>query len=109
MSDASDGVGPFSTGSGTWPGISKLIEECGEVVQVAGKLIGAGAGANVNHRNGTDMHHRLDQELGVPLAAVDFVVSHALPMTSCSKVIFKRRDEKLALFNQWHEQATAAR
>lgn len=29
----------FSIGSKRWPGISKLIEECGEVLQIAGKLM----------------------------------------------------------------------
>lgn len=32
--------GDFSIGGTLWPGLSKLIEECGEVLQVGGKLIG---------------------------------------------------------------------
>lgn len=36
------GDGSFSLGSRTWPGLSKLVEECGEVLQIAGKIMGTG-------------------------------------------------------------------
>ena len=32
----------FAIGDKKWPGISKLVEEAGEVTQVAGKLMGSG-------------------------------------------------------------------
>lgn len=34
--------GPFSIGSTTWPGVSRVLEELGELGQVLGKLIGSG-------------------------------------------------------------------
>jgi len=33
------GSGDFSIGSAVWPGVSKVIEEMGELQQVLGKLI----------------------------------------------------------------------
>lgn len=40
MSDfRAPGDGSFGLGSRTWPGMSKLVEECGEVLQIAGKLM----------------------------------------------------------------------
>ena len=32
-------AGPYSIGSDVWPGLSKLAEESGEVVQVIGKIV----------------------------------------------------------------------
>ena len=55
------GSGDFSIGSDVWSGISKLIEEAGEVTQVCGKLI-AIAGAS-EHWDGTDLRERLEDEI----------------------------------------------
>lgn len=96
---SNEGSGDFSIGSNLWPGISKLIEECGEVQQVAGKLI-ASHGA-VNHWDGTNLKERLESELGDLQAAIQFVVRHnALDVVA----IEKRRIEKLMLFEKWHEE-----
>ena len=88
----------FHIGAAEWPGISKLIEESGEVQQVCGKLI-ASEGKK-EHWDGTDLKCRLEEELGDLLAAIDFV------MTECGlsddRILF-RCQEKTALFRKWHD------
>lgn len=65
-------AGPFSIGSALWPGISKLVEEAGEVTQVCGKLIGSGG--DINHWDGTNLKERLEDEIGDLIAACMFVI-----------------------------------
>lgn len=91
--------GPYSIGSDTWPGISKLIEECGEVVQVCGKILGTGG--KVEHWDGTKLDERLASELGDLLAALRFV---ALRCGLDRRAVEHRAAEKQALFQRWHEE-----
>lgn len=96
---ANDNEGPFSIGSDTWPGISKLIEECGEVVQIAGKLIATGG--RTDHWSGLDLGCELETEIGDLLGAIDFVRQHNGHLIR-NHVIEARRDEKRQLFDDWH-------
>lgn len=91
----------FFIGADDWSGIAKLMEEAGEVVQVCGKLI-AISGAS-NHWDGSNLHVRLEEELGDLLAAISFVIGENLDKLSPS-AIENRRREKLTLFDEW--QAT---
>lgn len=87
----------FAIGSKTWPGISKLVEELGEVAQVAGKLIATGG--RPGHWDGTDLRTRLEDELADLSAAIAFVISqNALDTTR----IADRRGAKLRQFEDWH-------
>ncbi len=87
----------FSIGSDRWPGLSKLIEEAGEVLQVAGKVIAA-RGA-VLHWDGSNLRRRLEDELADMTAATQFFIeTNNLDWPA----IRKRADEKLALFRTWH-------
>jgi hypothetical protein len=57
----------FSIGGKKWPGLSKLIEECGEVMQIAGNRVssadgGSGQGVSVNADDRDD-----DDEVGLPV------------------------------------------
>ena len=107
------GSGDFSIGGRLWPGLSKLIEECGEagdilpelillkmlgrIQQVAGKVIGNEG--RPDHWDGSNLPVRLTEELGDLLAAIDFTVEmNHLPRLP----LMQRRREKLALFHQWH-------
>jgi NTP pyrophosphatase (non-canonical NTP hydrolase) len=82
-------------------GLSKLIEECGEVLQVAGKIQGAG-GIDVRHWDEVvvkqTLRERLEDEIGDLLAAINFVVDKN--RLSLSK-IQARRDCKLDQFQTW--------
>lgn len=92
------GSGDFSIGSDRWPGLSKLIEEMGEVQQVVGKLIATGGEAK--HWDGTDLRDRLQEELGDLLGAIAFVEDH------CGLdqwAIAERALRKRRLFDKWHE------
>lgn len=89
----------FYIGATDWPGLSKLIEEAGEVIQVAGKLIGTDG--VVSHWDGSELRERLTEEMADLLAAITFVADRE------KLQIIDRAAKKLALFNEWHVQQTA--
>jgi NTP pyrophosphatase (non-canonical NTP hydrolase) len=95
----------FAIGSRRWPGLSKLSEECGEVVQVIGKLMGTGG--EPAHWDGSDLRLRLTEELADVLAACDFVAmtnGYALDEAA----IAERRIAKLQQFLEWHREQGGA-
>lgn len=96
------GSGDFSIGSDRWPGIAKLLEECNEVGQVCGKLIGSHG--EVMHWDGTNLKVRLEEEIGDVLAAVAFVTKHCQLDVAA---VVDRRDTKLDRFESWHRAPIA--
>lgn len=93
-------AGPYSIGSVHWPGLSKLIEEAGEVQQVAGKILGTGG--RTDHWDGSDLRERLIEEMADLRAACAFVASlNGLD----EEAIAQRERKKLAQFMQWHQGA----
>jgi NTP pyrophosphatase (non-canonical NTP hydrolase) len=98
--EAVGGSGDFSIGGDLWPGLSKLAEECGEVLQVVGKLIGSRG--REEHWDGTDLRLRLESELADLLAAIAFVVSNN---ELDHGAICRREIEKFLLFEKWHKGA----
>ncbi|OGT55458.1 MAG: hypothetical protein A3E01_09105 [Gammaproteobacteria bacterium RIFCSPHIGHO2_12_FULL_63_22] len=95
--------GDFSIGGSLWPGLSKLIEECGEVLQVGGKLIGSEG--RTDHWSG-DLNQMLVDELGDLLAALRFFMEANNIDTSS---VAARQRRKLAVFWEWHRQGLAVR
>lgn len=91
----------YAIGSTRWPGLSKLIEEAGEVIQVAGKLLATGGA--VDHWDGTNLRDRLIDEVGDLLAAVEFVAQ----ANQIEAEVMARAAEKLHLFRQWHRETIA--
>ncbi len=89
--------GPYSIGSRHWPGLSKLIEEAGEVQQVAGKILGTGG--RVDHWDGSDLRLRLQEEIGDLVAACLFV---AEKNNLDVQAIADRVGVKYARFLSWH-------
>lgn len=88
--------GPYAMGSDHWEGLAKLIEEAGEVVQVAGKLIGTGG--DTHHWDGSDLKVRLEEEIADVVAAARYVVAK----NGLDEVAIQRRvDKKLQLFLAW--------
>ena len=63
-------AGPYEIGSSTWPGLAKLTEEAGELVQVLAKLVGASG--RETYYDGTDLRARLIEECGDLTAAIAF-------------------------------------
>jgi NTP pyrophosphatase (non-canonical NTP hydrolase) len=92
------GAGPYSIGSQHWPGLAKMAEEAGELVQVAMKLIAAGGGSE--HWDGSDVLTRLQDEIADVLAAIDFFTeTNGVPIP---ERFIERRRQKLDLFRRWH-------
>lgn len=89
----------FQLGTSEWPGLAKLAEEAGEVVQVIGKLMATGG--NVAHWEGSDLAERLEEELGDLLAAVEFVIAHNGALNETQ--INARKLRKRQIFETWHE------
>ena len=98
-----DGLGPYAIGQLHWPGISKLIEEAGEVLQVCGKLMGTGG--KVQHWDGTNLKERLEEELGDLVAAARFVGENC---GLDNHRIVEQARRKYDLFSEWHEAALGA-
>lgn len=91
---------PYAIGSTEWPGLSKLAEEAGEVLQVIGKLMGTGG--HPDHWDGSNLRTRLVEELADLAAAVGFVEDHNF--TEGEQREFRDRvAEKQRLFNSWRE------
>lgn len=88
----------YSIGDRQWPGLGKLAEECGEVLQVVGKLVGTG-GAVEHWDGGPPLDDRLEEELGDLLAAIRFVVEKN---GLAAAEVEARAARKLDLFRSWH-------
>jgi len=92
-------AGDFSIGSNVWPGVSKIIEESGELNQVLGKLIATNG--DTEHWDGSDLRGRMIEELGDVMAAIEFLVKvNKLDRGS----VIERASGKLRLFEYWHDQ-----
>ena len=85
-------------------GLGKLAEECGEVIQVVGKLIQYPLHQLIGsfpHPDGTYLRERLEDELADVLAAISFVIEK---LNLRSQTISKRKHEKLELFRKWDKE-----
>lgn len=96
------GNGNFMIGGSVWPGLSKLIEECGEVLQVGGKLMGSAG--DTAHWSG-DLSQMLVEELGDLLAAAGFFMDvNGLDVDA----VLARSVKKRATFEKWHADTLGA-
>jgi NTP pyrophosphatase (non-canonical NTP hydrolase) len=87
----------FAIGDQEWAGISKVIEECGEVLQVIGKLVAVHG--EERHWNSKNLHQDLEDEIADLLAAITFARE-----TNCldGERFDQRVAKKLARFRAWH-------
>jgi len=84
-------------GADKWPGLVKLIEECGEVQRVAAKLLAFPEG--IIPGEDTDWALELLDELADVKAAIEFVMlRNGLPRMRMQR----RLMEKLNQFEEWH-------
>lgn len=90
-------AGPYSIGSDRWPGLAKLAEECGEVIQVIGKIIAANGESA--HWDGSDLRERLEDEIADMRAAAAFLIEYS--GLDRDRVI-SRATDKQAMFEHWH-------
>jgi hypothetical protein len=91
---------PFSIGSTTWPGTTKVIEEAGELLQVLGKLLVTDGTAQ--HWDG-DLEPRIVEEVGDLMAALSYFASENLQHHEVTARIEKKR----VLFRKWHNDERA--
>jgi NTP pyrophosphatase (non-canonical NTP hydrolase) len=95
----------FGIGSPVWPGLAKLIEECGEVIQIAGKIMAYPL--SLEHPDGTqDIPYRLAEELADLQAIIAFVIAkNGMPMGA----MMNRVRYKTERFDYWHHEISHAR
>lgn len=125
--------GPYGIGSDTWPGLAKLIEECGETLQVLGKIIARGGELDHTWTCGPcggsgeqggaypfpcrecdgrgflgsgDLTSRLHEELGDLQAALFFF---SLTNAQVDHIrVGERAGEKIHTYQRWHAERTVA-
>jgi hypothetical protein len=95
------GNGDFSIGSQVWPGVSKLIEEMGELQQVLGKLVGAEGETETKHWDGTHLRARLVEEIADVRAALAFFQVKNLTERDIMDAD-RRCQKKFEIFMEWH-------
>lgn len=88
--------GPFQLGSDVWPGLGKLAEEAGEVVQVIGKIIATGG--RDEYWEDRDLRRDLENELGDLRATILWVMRNN---KLNNERIVARTAHKVGLFTQW--------
>lgn len=102
-SDLSESAGAsvpsMAIGSDVWPGLAKLSEECGELLQVVGKLAAYPSGPHPD--GGRPLPERLADEVADVLAALDYLRAHAAPLVPLSDYMAQRRREKFERFQRW--------
>ena len=99
---AQSGPTPFQFACPRWPGLAKLAEECGEVVQVIGKIIGTGG--TMTFRDGQTIDRsRLVEGIADLEAILGFVAEHAF--TEAEKAASVRRQiQNAARFERWRTE-----
>jgi len=95
----------FAFGDAEWPGVAKLNEEAGELVQVIGKLMMTHGKAA--HWDGTDLRVRFVLELGDLAAAIQFTVARVLTVDEV-RLLRARIQEKFEQFEKWHQEQGAS-
>jgi hypothetical protein len=99
-----DGAGPYSIGSDIWPGLSKVVEESGELGTILGKIMATGG--STHYWGGRDLRVELVDEIADLRAALDFFVSVNLSDDQAAiKRLADRERVKARLFTRWHLEA----
>jgi len=93
-------IKPYSIGSSEWNGLSKVIEELGELQQVCGKTIGSGG--DQNHWSG-NLVEKFIEEIGDSYAALDFFVDQNFSREDQAR-IYKQAHMKYERFRQWDKE-----
>ncbi len=83
-------------------GLTKVIEECGELIQVCAKKINYMH--TDDHPDGTNLRIRMFEEIADVMATLDFMMDKFKVTESELKSITYRAKHKVALFNQWDKE-----
>lgn len=98
VADVPEGMGPFSFGS-PWSGLAKCVEEAGEFLKVAGKLMATGG--HPAHWQG-DLVPRLEEEAGDLIAALSHFTQFSRHIDE--RRVHSRSSLKVHLFERWHHE-----
>lgn len=93
----------FAFGDREWPGLAKLAEEAGEVVQVVAKLVMTHG--SVTYWDEPPLDERLVDEMADLHAALGFVLARLSP--EMQRRFYERAAMKRAKFEDWHKERTA--
>lgn len=87
----------------TAKGLAKLIEECGELQQVAAKKL-ACPHTDEHYDGAGSLKERMEDEIADVIASCSFVTeTHQLDEAR----ITLRAEKKMALYKQWHDDPNA--
>jgi hypothetical protein len=95
------GPNPFAIGARIWPGLGKLVEEAGETLQVAGKIMAFPKEEHPDRKG--PLGDRLALELGDLSAVIDYVTLRCLT-TKQAKMYTEQRRMKYERFQAWHKE-----
>lgn len=95
---------PYCIGSDEWNGLSKLIEELGELQQVCGKLIGSEG--SVGHWSG-NLKEKFIEEIADVYASIDFFMDKNISPEE-QRLIFDRSYDKYQMFSKWDKEVRDA-
>lgn len=87
----------YNFGDRKWPGLSKVLEECGEVSQVLAKLVGSNG--NLDYFGKGSLEDKIVEELGDLHAAITWFIQHN---DISAKKVARRSQEKQAKYTKWH-------
>lgn len=93
----------FAFGDQRWPGVAKLTEECGEVLQVVGKLLMTHG--DPAHWSGDLRAMLLDEVADLEGAIVFFCRHNLTPLER--QAMARRVTAKVATFEEWHADMDA--
>ena len=88
----------FAIGDKEWPGVSKVLEEMGELQQVLGKIMGVRG--EIQHWSG-DLRKMLIEELADVYAALSFFQDHNMTGDEM-ELVSDRAHFKAKRFEAWH-------
>lgn len=107
----------FAFSDKDWPGIAKLVEECGELAEVLPLVILLSATGRLTQSQGKlmmiqggtdhwsgDLRKAMIEEMADVKAAIEFVAEHNLSKRE-RKTITTRVQKKLQRFDKWHRGA----
>lgn len=90
----------FAFGDTIWPGLAKIVEEAGELLRIAGKVM-MRHGAT-DYWDIVDLRKAFLEELADLDAALMF--QEMMCMTTEERIVYiMRRNEKLSKFKHWHQ------
>lgn len=94
---------PYTLEADHWPGLAKLAEEAGELIQVLGKIMALGVAGGLQHWDGTNVRDRVLEELADLTAAMNFFMAFNATEDEFGRILI-RATEKTDKFHAWRDK-----